>query len=181
VPALLVLPSRGYEFELEALFVLKHRRTRVLQVPIRTIYEAGNLSSHFDPLVDSTKIYFVLLRFTLASLATALLDNVVFFSMLFAGSSILAGQAVARLVALFLNYALVKNFVFYSDQTHLRVFPKYLAAVVGFGFISYGLITFLVTQAGWSVLPAKILVETLSYIANFAVQRELVFRARSDD
>jgi glycosyltransferase involved in cell wall biosynthesis len=180
-PSLLELRSQHYEFELETLVLLKHRRTEIIQVPISTIYEEGNRSSHFHPLIDSGKIYFVLLRFTLASLVTAAFDNVIFFMMLFSGSSILGSQATSRFFGLFLNYVLVKNFVFYSDQTHLRVFPKYLAAVLGFGFISYGMIIFLVTEAGWAIFPAKVLVETLSYIANFAVQRELIFRGRSDD
>ena len=44
---------------------------RIAEVPIRTIYEPGNRTSHFNPLIDSMKIYFVLLRFSSVSLMTA--------------------------------------------------------------------------------------------------------------
>jgi hypothetical protein len=40
----------------------------ILEEPIRTIYEKGNQSSHFRPLVDSWQIYIVLLRFNVGSL-----------------------------------------------------------------------------------------------------------------
>ena len=35
----------------------------MVEEPIKTIYEPGNKSSHFNPIVDSMKVYFVLLRF----------------------------------------------------------------------------------------------------------------------
>ena len=57
---------------------LAANRVPIVKVPIRTIYEPGDTSSHFNPLVDSMKNYFVLLRFSSVSLMTALLDSVVF-------------------------------------------------------------------------------------------------------
>ncbi|MEE1158705.1 MAG: hypothetical protein UHS51_04725 [Atopobiaceae bacterium] len=33
------------------------------EVPIRTIYIDGNVTSHFDPLCDSVRIYVRILRF----------------------------------------------------------------------------------------------------------------------
>ena len=76
------------------------RQTCPLQeVPIRTIYEAGNPTSHFNPLLDSLRIYFVLLRFSFLSLATAIIDNLVFVLAFFVLSSILYAQIIGRLVA----------------------------------------------------------------------------------
>src|SRR6185369_8570471 len=65
---LLLVEARGYEFELEMLIAARQAGVPVVEVPIRTIYEPGNKSSHFNPLTDSMKIYFVLLRFTSAGL-----------------------------------------------------------------------------------------------------------------
>jgi glycosyltransferase involved in cell wall biosynthesis len=65
---LLELPSNGYEFELEMLLLAHGLSVPILEEPIRTIYEKGNQSSHFRPLVDSLKIYIVLLRFYTVSL-----------------------------------------------------------------------------------------------------------------
>ena len=76
---LLRVEARGYEFELEMLIAARHLGVRIVEAPIRTIYEPGNQSSHFNPLTDSMKIYFVLLRFSSVSLITAVLDNLVFY------------------------------------------------------------------------------------------------------
>ncbi len=63
LPHLLRIEARGYEFELEMLIAAHRLAIPLIEEPIRTIYEAGNPSSHFNPVVDSMKIYFVLLRF----------------------------------------------------------------------------------------------------------------------
>ncbi len=63
LPRLLELQSNRYEFELEMLLLAHGLLVPILEEPIRTIYEKGNQSSHFRPLVDSLKIYRVLLRF----------------------------------------------------------------------------------------------------------------------
>jgi len=178
-PDLLAIRTQRYEFELDMLVFCKHRKLEIVEVPIETIYIDDNASSHFSPLFDSMRIYFVLLRFLGASVITALIDNAIFIIAYSLGSGILFGQVAARAVALFANYAMVRRYVFFSDQSHSRTFPRYLAAVVGFGLLSYGLITLAVEEAGMAVIPAKIGAEGLIYLANFAVQREFIF-ARKD-
>jgi hypothetical protein len=68
IPELLGLASNGYEFELDMLLCCRGGRG-LREVPIQTVYAAGNRTSHFDPIVDSMRIYWVLLRFFFASLA----------------------------------------------------------------------------------------------------------------
>jgi glycosyltransferase involved in cell wall biosynthesis len=68
LPRLLELQSNRYEFELEMLLLAHELLVPILEEPIRTIYEKGNQCSHFRPLVDSLKIYTVLLRFNAGSL-----------------------------------------------------------------------------------------------------------------
>ena len=82
-----------------------------MEEPIRTIYEAGNPSSHFNPLVDSMKIYFVLLRFASVSLLTALLDNLVFYRGLPAAPGHVLGVAGAgpRAGSVAFNYWMVRS------------------------------------------------------------------------
>ena len=50
----LPLASRGYAVESEMLIKAAHRRARLAEVPIRTIYE-GN-TSHYRPLLDTARI-----------------------------------------------------------------------------------------------------------------------------
>ena len=73
---------------------------------------------------------------------------------------------------------MVRQYVFVSKQRHSVVFPKYVLLVVLFGLLSYVLIRSANTYLGWSVPVSKILVETALFIANFSIQRELIFTKR---
>lgn len=68
IPTLLKIDSAGYEFELDMLLACKYGGRSIIEKEIRTVYIEGNISSHFNPVVDSMKICFVLFRFMLASL-----------------------------------------------------------------------------------------------------------------
>lgn len=175
LPALMKLASQGYEFELDMLLMCRSKRVPVAEVPIRTIYANGNASSHFNPLFDSMRIYFLLLRFALVSMCTAVLDNLIFSVLFLGGNSVLASQAGARLVAMIVNFGAVKHLVFKSRGRVGREFLEYTALVVVSGGLSYGLITAFVYSTSMGVLRAKILAESILFFANFLVQRDVIF------
>jgi putative flippase GtrA len=175
-PRILRLEANGYEFELEMLLAAHRWGIPLVEEPIRTIYQPGNPSSHFNPIVDSMKIYFILLRFGSVSLLTALLDNLVFILALHQGGSILLSQALGRTVGLAFNYTMVRSSVFYSHQRHKAVLPKYLLLALVSGTASYGGIRLLSATLGIATVPAKLAVESLLFLVNFAVQRLFIFK-----
>ena len=148
----------------------------MVEEPIRTIYEPGNQSSHFNPLTDSMKIYFVLLRFSSVSLLTALLDNLVFYFVWKRTGFVLESQVAGRLVAVIFNYSMVRKTVFASREGHEVLLPKYLLLVATSGTASYLGIQFLNARFGVSAMPAKLFVETLLFFVNFLIQRTFIFR-----
>ncbi len=172
---LLKVPASGYDFELEMLIAAKHQGIRVVEQPIRTTYEPGNPTSHFHPLRDSMRIYFVLLRFSGISLITAALDNLTFFLVFHAFGSIAIAQAAGRIVALLFNYRAVRRAVFFSDERHRVLLPRYLALVAANALISYTGIRVLTSVSPIGVFPAKILIESMLFIANFTIQRDFIF------
>jgi glycosyltransferase involved in cell wall biosynthesis len=56
------IPGGRYETEMEILVKAVREHWKIVNVPIRTIYETGNPSSHFGPVRDSVRIYLRLLR-----------------------------------------------------------------------------------------------------------------------
>jgi glycosyltransferase involved in cell wall biosynthesis len=176
LPQLLQLESNGYEFELEMLILARHLSIPALEEPIRTIYQAGNQSSHFNPLVDSMRIYFVLLRFASASLLAAALDNLVFYIAYRRTGHVLGSQILGRILSVSFNYWMVRRSVFYSRQRHVSTLPKYLALVLLSGAASYGGIELLGASFGIYAVTAKLMMETALFFVNFAVQRLLIFR-----
>ncbi len=178
IPHLLRVPSTGYEFELDMLMACKHQGYPIWQEPIRTIYLEGNRHSHFHPILDSMRIYVLLLRFSLLSLLTAVIDNVAFVLLLGMTGSIARSQAVARLLGMTFQYLGARSVVFHSRQRQAVVLPKYVLLVICNGFLSYGLIRLLHDGLGVRTIAAKLLAEGLLFIANFAIQRDFVFTRR---
>jgi putative flippase GtrA len=184
---LLRLSSHGYEFELDMLIRCKRLGVPILQVPIQTVYLERNASSHFNPLLDSMRIYFTLVRFVFASLTTALLDNIA-FALLYAllapstsvRMSVLASQAGARVVAVVYNFVAAKRLVFASTQRTARLLPRYLLLVALAGTTSYMMITYLAETLGFPVLVAKLVAEGMLFLPNFVIQRDLVFQSQDE-
>jgi glycosyltransferase involved in cell wall biosynthesis len=177
---LLKVTAMGYEFELEMLIAAKHQGIRVIEEPIRTIYEPGNPTSHFQPLRDSMRIYFVLLRFTGIALLTAILDNGLFYLLYGTTQSVLEAQAGARIVAAVFNYTAVRKAVFLSHERHAVVLPRYLLLLAVNTTLSYAAIHWLSGTLPLGVLWAKMIAESVIFLANFALQRDFVFTKRMD-
>ena len=178
LPVLLRVPASGYEFELEMLIATKHLGVRLVEQPIRTIYEPGNPTSHFQPLRDSMRIYFVLLRFTFIGILTAILDNLVFFLLFFITANVLISLAGSRFLSVVFNYAAIKKAVFLSEQPHRVVLPRHLLLVAVNAMVVYGSMQFLWKTFHIGPFPAKPLIETALFVANFAIQRDFVFTKR---
>jgi glycosyltransferase involved in cell wall biosynthesis len=175
IPHLLRLTPNGYEFELDVLIAAKHRSVPVAEIPIETVYLNENRSSHFNPLWDSMRIYFVFLRFALASLITAVIDNTVFIALHGAWGNILGPQLAARAAALLFNYAAARRAVFQSRDRHRDTLPRFLLLAAAHISLSYGMITYLHLFTGLKVIQAKLAVEATLFLANFAIQRDFVF------
>jgi len=180
LPLLLRISENGYAFELQMLIVSENQRYRVVEEPIRTIYLEQNRSSHFNPLLDSMKIYFVLLRSGAASMVTALIDNLVFIVAFSGTASLLKSQIAGRAAAVLFNYCAARRAVFRISERNRIVLPKYLLLVVVSGAVSFGFIRLLQSGLSLPVLPAKLIAESALFFANFAIQRKLIFiRGRS--
>ena len=172
---MLKVASTGYEFELEMLIRAISMKIPIAEIPIKTIYEDNNASSHFNPVLDSLKIYFVFLRFSALSLFTAFLDFAVFVLVQSLSGNILQSAIWSRSIAGIFNFSLGKFFVFKSKKNFYYEFVKYVLTVATLGFISFELIHNLVKYADVNVYAAKIFTETGLFLISFALQRTFVF------
>ena len=175
LPQLLRTETNGYDFELDMLIAVRQQGLEIEETPIRTMYAPGNRTSHFNPLIDSMKIYFVLLRFSSVSLMTAALDSLVFYLAYRRLGNIALSQVLGRVLAVAFNYSMVRRTVFFSRHRHLSTLPKYLLLVCGSGLASYAGIQLLNSRFQIYPLTAKLLVETVLFFANFAIQRDFIF------
>ena len=171
---LLPLEGERYEYEMTMLAHLCRRGERPLQVPIATVYIDGNRSSHFDPVRDSMRIYFVLARFYFSSLLAAGIDLVVFSLTFAATGNILVSVAVGRLSSL-VNFAVNRRFVFNSRGPVVGALGRYYLLAVVIAGLSYLLIRGAVVHLHWNVFAAKIIIDVLLSLVSFSAQRTFVF------
>ena len=66
-PRLLALAGERYEYEMNVLAACPKLSVPLREVEIETVYLDGNRSSHFNPVVDSVKIYSLLVRLSLSA------------------------------------------------------------------------------------------------------------------
>ncbi len=176
---LIGMPTQGYDFELDMLISASKQKIKFLEVPIQTVYIDANKSSHFNPLIDSLKIYFVFFRFLLFSIISGLIDFFAFSFGFMLTEKIFLSETLARLFSGTCNFLLNKELVFKSKQNFFPEALKY-SLLCGVNLIfSYTLITSLV-YFGANVFLSKMLALIGLFIANFAIQKLLVF-SRSEE
>jgi glycosyltransferase involved in cell wall biosynthesis len=175
LPELLGLEGERYEYEMTVLAHVCRLVGKPLEVPIETIYLEGNHSSHFDPIWDSMRIYFVLVRFYFSAIVAAGIDFAGFSVVFAVTGNVLASIAVGRLSSL-VNFVLNRKFVFHNQASVKGTLWRYYALVVAIGGLSYLLIWALHQYARWNVFAAKAVVDTVLSLVSFSVQRTFVFR-----
>jgi len=178
LPELMVLDGERYEYEMSVLAHICRNYGKPLEVTIETVYIDGNKSSHFDPIWDSMRIYFVLARFYFSAILAAGIDFAGFTIAFAATGNILASVAIGRLSSL-VNFALNKKYVFQSRASVKGTLWRYYVLAAGIAGLSYLLILALNTYLRWNVFAAKVTVDVLLSLVSFSVQRTFVFR-RSD-
>lgn len=177
LPALLKITANGYEFELDMLVTAHRQGWEVLEVPITTVYIDHNKSSHFRPLRDSLRIYFVLFRFSIIALLSAALDYGIFITLYYLIiSNVMVCLIGGRLISTAFNYLNVKNYAFHSKGNHKKTLPKYIILAVTSTLFAYVMIIGLIAMFNMHVVLAKLISEMMMFVLNFLVQRDFIFR-----
>ncbi len=186
LPLMCNIPGERYEYETEMFFTLKEHRIQIAEVKIQTVYIEDNASSHFHPIRDSFRIYRIIFKFLLSSIASFLIDYGIFTLLLF-----LLGDKVSRTLRLFLstfvarvlsslfNFTMNKKAVFKSDTPLGKSLVRYYILCVCQAALSYGILFLLsaLLQAS-SGLEAvlKLVVDVVLFLISFQIQQRWVFK-----
>ncbi len=189
LPQLLEVTGERYEYEMNVIFHLKEIEVPFTEVPIEVIYLNNNEGSHFNPIVDSYKIYKVFFKFCISSFGSGILDYLLFLLLTallkeFAteGSfaltySIEISTVVARICSGLFNYNFNRK-IFQSREGVASSGSRYLLlwlvqmcisamAVKGFVMLAGGL--------EWLIKP---LVDPTLFFLSYKIQQKWVFRKK---
>jgi dolichol-phosphate mannosyltransferase len=178
LPGLLDLPGDRYEYEMEMLLHSPELFPEgIREIPIRTIYEDNNKSSHFRPIRDGAKIYSVLLcnlpGFLLTSLLSFGVDYALFnllYYFLFHIS--VPATVLARLISGTLNYECNRHLVFGAKKEGDYNAWNYLKLAAGILLINSSLMYLLADVLGFPAFAVKVMVECALYLFNFTIQNK---------
>lgn len=182
------VPGSRYEYETEVLTHCMRDKVPLKTLPITTVYENNNETSHFHPLRDSSRIMGVMLRefgrFLAVSLGSAVVDLLLAWLLLdllrpvMGGSDLLrigAATVLARLVSMVVNYTLNRILVFQAKQRPRRSFGRYLVLCAAVMVLSSGTVYLTSQYLLWNEKLAKLVADSLLFLLSYRLQRMWVF------
>ncbi|MEG0615674.1 MAG: bifunctional glycosyltransferase family 2/GtrA family protein [Oscillospiraceae bacterium] len=175
-----------FEYETEMLLETKALRIPIKEIPIKTVYIDENRTSHFNHVTDSWRIYKVILKFIWSSIASTVIDfllylvTVLAFGFLGNALAILIATVVSRVTSSLFNFTMNKNLVFKSLTPATSAMPKYYILCVVQMIASYAGVYGLTTLFNTSSLIFKILVDFVLFFVSFQIQREWVFSGKGE-
>lgn len=180
---LIKVSGERYEFETNMLLETKQQGIKIIEIPIKTIYIEENATSHFRPLKDSVRIYALFFKYLISSLLSSIIDLGLFtlFCGLLKGLSlpisyILLSTALARAISAVVNYFVNLKVVFASKSNIKSSAWKY-ALLATIQLCASGiLVNMIYPHVGGLETLIKLPVDTILFLINYVVQREIVYR-----
>lgn len=185
VESFITVSGENFDYEMNCLLESKERDVKIHQFPIVVNYTQDNITSHFNPLVNSPKIYLVFLRYTITSIVAYVADLLLFalftgaFHKHFPNNYIILGTVLARCVSATINFFLTKYAVFANEEmkTGVAMFRFYFLAAIQMFASAMG-VTYLYRLLHVTAILLKVLVDMILFMLCFQIQREWVFHDR---
>jgi len=176
LPWLVQLKGNRYEYEMNQLLEAKKAGFGFFCIPIETIYENNNEGSHFNPVLDSIRIYLPIIKFSMSSLICGAIDFVLLFLLKGIFNNLFLAVAGARIASSLCNYGLNKNLVFSSTKKKSTTLIQYYLLVAVILFLNYLLLSLLHETLHAPLLISKILTEVILFGFSYTVQHYLIFK-----
>lgn len=180
IPQMMEVEGQRYEYEMNVLVMCVKERVPIRQVEIHTLYrDRANTTSHFRPLADSFRIYQNLIKFSLSSLSSFVLDYLLFGLLMgilpHTAVPILCANVGARLVSAVYNYGMNCRFVFRTEK-RFGTAVSYIGLAAAILVMNNVILEVLSQGLHLSVYPAKLLTEMLLFLISWLVQRNMIFK-----
>lgn len=165
-----------FEYETNQLIETISKDIPIKEIPISTIYVNGNTESHFNPFLDSLRIYKLFLSYIIGSVSSFVLDILLFSCfthLIHFKYTYFIATVLARILSGIYNYLINAKIVF--KKQNRSSFIKYTILCLVQMLVSAFSVQ-LLTKV-WLIKPViiKIIIDVIIFIVNFIIQRELVF------
>ena len=192
---MLAIKGNRYEYEMNVLMYTAQNGIAIREIPIETVYENNNESSHFRAIVDSYRIYKIiflnsfLIKYGLSAVFCFLLDfgilslckSVIFQTetidlFTLALSTTVLSTLIARVISSPVNYLINRMIVFRSNANKATSFISYVILAGAVIVVKMFLMWLLVDILHVFYAIANISVEVVLFISNFIIQKLFIFK-----
>lgn len=167
------IDGNRFEYEMNVLMLASKNNIKMKEIEIETIYIDNNKKSHFNPLIDSYKVYKEILKYSCASFLSFIIDYLL-FSILSIFLNFIYSNIFARIISCNINYILNKKVVFNSKKSR-NSYIKYILLAIIILIINTIFLNTLIAN-GLNIYLSKILVEISLYILSYVVQKYIIFQ-----
>ena len=179
---LVLLPANRYDFEMAMLIYLVTEKKKIYSFPITSVYLNENKSSSFRPIIDSLRIYALILQklwsYTIVGLMSFALDWVIFLVLIttiFQSHLAFLAVLVARIVSGLFNYTLNFYVVFQSREKHKHSLLRYLMIYTFNILVSTSAMYLTSIYLPNLIIPAKVIIDLCLFTVSFISQKRWVF------
>lgn len=182
IPCLMETPGERFEYASSTLLETKKRGIEIIQFPIRTIYINNNETSHFNPLLDSIRIYSLILKYLFSSLSAFIIDVVLYslfitlFREAFLGCYIIMATYLAKVFSCTYGYVMNKKIVFQSNGSSGITAIKFFLLCIIQSTCSGFLTSSFVHMTYWNEVLCKVVVDTILFFVSFQIQNRWIFK-----
>ena len=177
----ITVSGERFEYEMNMLLHAKEKNIKIKEVAIKTIYIQDNETSHFNPLLDSLKIYATISKFIVASVASFIID-ITIFSLLTkilstkTSSYVIVSACLARTVSALFNYLIDKKKVFKNTGSYTKTLAKYIVLCVMQITVSAFLTQFIFELTQLNATIIKVIIDAILFLISFKIQGGWVFK-----
>lgn len=185
IPEILTVSGDRYEYETQMLFHMSKRSIPHNEVKIDTVYIENNSSSHFRVIRDSIRIYGLIIKYLLSSIASTVIDATVFcylkmipFLEIIPCPVTFTASFIARAISSLVNYLINAKAVF-GDDVNKKTITRYIILVVAQISIS-ALAVFIIEKvlsidSAFIATLIKLIVDLILFFFSFRIQHKWVF------
>lgn len=175
----LSLEENRFDYEMKYLMQCAKIGIPFTQIPIQTIYENNNASSHFKPLRDAYKIYRQPIMFACVGITSALIDISIFSLLLLMSTfdivtSIFLSTLLARVLSGIYNFLMNKWVSFQSKAKGKREFVLYLLLYV-FQLGASASLVYVISFQFEQLTYVKLIVDSVLFMLSYYIQKHYIF------
>jgi len=175
-----------FEYESNMLVEAKNNSISFVEVPIQTIYLEKNKASHFNPIVDSWRIYKQIFTFFFSSVLAFVVDITLFgvLSKTLQIESTLRlvffATVGARIVSSLFNFLMNRYVVFKRKNSLGKALVRYYTLAVFQAMVSFGLVSLCAIFMAKDLLVVwKVIVDLCLFIISYRIQNRWVFQKKA--